>query len=263
MNATLPSFYDAARGIWTLTWRAKLARKRIFLVIGSMTALPLLFAYVGSKLGFPVEEFHFFFLKVVHLYLLLVVPLFCLSNFGAMIRDELQEDTMAFLITRPVSRAKLFLLKYLALATWLQIIVLGNALAFWAVGVWLGIPGAASLIALLAAVQFLAVLAFGALASLIGLLTQKYLVAGIVYGFIVEFGIGEIPTNINVLSISRHLKTFLAWNADLARNYGWNAEGTWFSLMMMLVGTALFLLIGALLFTFKECQHAEETQKGA
>ena len=262
MNATLPSFYDAARGIWTLTWRTKLARKRIFLVIGSMTALPLLFAYVGSKIGFAVGEFHFHKF-LAQLYLLLVVPLFCLSNFGAMIRDELQEDTMAFLITRPVSRAKLFLLKYLALAAWLQIIVLGNALAFWVVGVWLGIPGVASLIALLAAVQFLAVLAFGALASLIGLATQKYLVAGIVYGFIVEFGIGRIPTNINVLSISRHLKTFLAWNADLAKNYGWNAEGTWFSLMMVLVGTALFLLIGALLFTFKECQHAEETQKGA
>ncbi len=260
MNSTLPSFFGAARGIWTLTWRAKLARKRIFLMIGNMTALPMLFAYVGFKIGFPVEKFHFF---LTQLYLLLVVPLFCLSNFGAMIRDELQEDTMAFLITRPVSRAKLFLLKYLALAAWLQIIVLGNALAFWIVGVWLGIPGAASLIALLAAVQFLAVLAFGALASLIGLLTQKYLVAGIVYGFIVEFGIGEIPTNINVLSISRHLKTFLAWNADLARNYGWNAEGTWFSLIMVLGGTALFLLIGALLFTFKECQHAEETQKGA
>ena len=261
MNATLPSFFAAARGIWTLTWRAKLARKRIFLVIGSMTALPLLFAFIGFKIGSPVEEeFHFF---LAQLYLLLVVPLFCLSNFGAMIRDELQEDTMAFLITRPVSRAKLFLLKYLALAAWLQIIVLGNVLAFWVVGVWLGIPGAASLIALLAAVQFLAVLAFGALASLIGLLTQKYLVAGIVYGFIVEFGIGKIPTNINVLSISRHLKTFLAWNADLARNYGWNAEGTWFSLTMALVGTALFLLIGALLFTFKECQHADEMQKGS
>lgn len=262
MNATLPSFYDAARGIWTLTWRAKLARKRIFLVIGSMTALPLLFAYVGSKIGFSVEEFHFHNF-LVQLYLLLVVPLFCLSNFGAMIRDELQEDTMAFLITRPVSRAKLFLLKYLALAAWLQIIVLGNVLAFWVVGVWLGIPDAASLIALLAAVQFLAVLAFGALASLIGLVTQKYLVAGIVYGFIVEFGVGQIPTNINVLSISRHLKTFLAWNSDLALRYRWDTEGTWFSLMMVLVGTALFLLIGALLFTFKECQHAEETQKGA
>lgn len=260
MNSTLPSFFGAARGIWTLTWRAKLARKRIFLVIGSMTALPLLFAYVGFKIGFPVEEFHFF---LARLYLLLVVPLFCLSNFGSMIRDELQEDTMAFLITRPVSRARIFLLKYFALASWLQIIVLGNALFFWVVGVWLGIPGATSLIALLAAVQFLAVLAFGVVASLIGLVTQKYLVAGIVYGFIVEFGIGQIPTNINVLSISRHLKTFLAWNSDLARNYGWNAEGTWFSLMMVFAGTALFLLIGAMLFTFKECQHAEEMQKGS
>lgn len=262
MNATLPSFFAAARGIWTLTWRAKLARKRIFLVIGSMTALPLLSAYIGYKIGFAVEEFHFHNF-LVHLYLLWVVPLFCLSNFGSMIRDELQEDTMAFLITRPVSRAKLFLLKYLALAAWLQIIVLGNVLAFWAVGVWLGIPGAASLIALLAAVQFLAVLAFGALTSLIGLVTQKYLVAGIVYGFIVEFGIGQIPTNINVLSISRHLKTFLAWNSDLALRYRWETEGTWFSLMMVLAGTALFLLIGALIFTFKECQHAEEMQKGS
>ncbi len=258
MNTPPPSFFAAARGLWTLTWRVKLARKRIFLFIGSMIAIPGFVSYVVGT-----GEVESFYNILIDIYLLLVVPIFCLSSFGAMIRDELQDDTMAFLLTRPVSRTRLFLLKYLVQMLWLQIIMLGNGLAFWAAGTWLDIPGIDSLMSLVIAVQALAVIVFGALTSLIGLLTQKYLVAGIVYGFIVEFGIGQIPTNINVLSISRHLKTFMSWNAELALRYDWTTEDTWFSLMLVLAGAALFLLLGALLFTFREYHHAEEMQKGA
>ena len=169
---------------------------------------------------------------------------------------------MTFLITRPVSRAKIFLLKYVTLTLWVQIILLGNGLAFWAAGLWLQIPNVADLILMILVTQSLAAIAFGALSSLLGLLTQKYLIAGIVYGFIVEFGIGMIPTNINILSITRHLKTLLARNPELASLYDWSATGAAFSFGMILGGTALFLIVGALLFNFREYQHSDEMQKG-
>jgi len=222
-----------------------------------MIAIP---AFGASVL--EVGQLRGFYHILIDLYLFLVVPIFCLSNFGAMIRDELQEDTMTFLITRPLSRTKIFLLKYVTLNLWLQCIVLGNGLGFWVAGGRLEIPNITSLIALLLLVQALAVVAFGALTSLIGLLTQKYLIAGLVYGFIVEFGIAQIPTNINVLSISRHLKTCLARSQDLAFHYGWTTAGSWSSLMIVLGGTMLFLFLGALLFTFREYHHTEEMQKG-
>ncbi|MCS1412022.1 MAG: hypothetical protein M2R45_05225 [Verrucomicrobia subdivision 3 bacterium] len=258
MNTPQPNCFAAARGLWTLTWRTKLTWKRLLPLIGNMAAIPAFASFVIE----PGEVRNFYYI-LIDLYLFLVVPIFCLSNFGAMIRDELQGDTMTFLITRPVTRARVFLLKYVALTLWLQIIVFGNGVAFWAAGSFLRVPDIGSLITLLIMVQALAVVAFGALTSLIGLFTQKYLIAGVVYGFIVEFGIGQIPTNINVLSISRHLKTFMARNPELASLYDWTTEGSWSSLMIVLGGTVLFLLLGALLFTFREYHHTEEVQKGS
>ncbi len=198
---------------------------------------------------------------LIDLYFFVIIPFACLFNFGSMIRDELQDDTITFLVTRPVSRAKIFLLKYLTLMLWVQIILLGNGLAFFAAGIYLDIPNIASLISLIIMTQVVAAMAFGALSSLIGMVTQKYLIAGVFYGFLVEFGIGQIPTNINVLSITRHLRTLLARNGDLADLYDWSAAGASFSFGMILGGTALFLTVGALLFNFREYHATEEMQK--
>jgi len=42
-----------------------------------------------------------------------------------------------------------------------------------------------------------------------GQITKRYLALAVVYGFIVEMGIGAIPTNVNNFSLVRHLKTLL------------------------------------------------------
>ena len=223
-----------------------------------MVALPIFAANV-----IDAEQTDDFIEILINLYFFVVIPISCLFHYGAMIRDELQDDTMTFLITRPVSRGKIFILKYVTLTLWVQLIALGNGLAFWAAGMWLQIPDIFSLIKLLIITQALAVIAFGALSSFIGLLTQKYLIAGIVYGFIVEFGIAQIPTNINILSISHNLKTLLARNVELAATYEWSSEGTSLALAMILGGSIFFLSMGALLFHFREFHHSDEMQKSS
>ena len=256
MSTQTPSFIAATRGLWTLTWRSKLTWKRLIPVLASMVSIPIFAASVINP-G-QVEGFHRI---VIDLYFFVVVPIFCLINFGSMIRDELQDDTITFLITRPVSRAKVYLLKYITLSLWLQIILFGNALGFWVVGLYLEIPSITSLTSLIIVTQALAVFAIGALSSLLGMFTQKYIIAGVAYGFIVEFGIGQIPTNINVLSISRHLKTLLARNTELMSMYDWPSTGGTFSLGMIFGATALFLTAGALLFNYREYHHTEDMQK--
>ena len=47
------------------------------------------------------------------------------------------------------------------------------------------------------------------------MLTKRPMAVAIVYGLIVEIGIGSIPTNINALSLMRHLKALLAHDAAL------------------------------------------------
>jgi len=191
----------------------------------------------------------------------LALPLYCLAVCGAMIRDELQADTLAFLTTRPVGRAQLFLIKYGCQMIWLQAMVGVHGVLLFGVGWMRGVPGVESVWAPFFAAQIPAVLAWGALCAFLGLITRRYLVLGIVYGFVVELGLGHIPTNINSLSLTRHLQGLLGQNQFLNELYEWPEAGVWFSLGMLLVAVVVFLGAGTALFTFREYHHATEMQK--
>ena len=105
------------------------------------------------------------------------------------------------------------------------------------------------------ATQFLAVLAWSALGLFLGQVTKRYLPLALVYGLIVELGIGDIPTNINTLSLMRHLKTLLSHDQALQSLYQWTGTGFLLPVAALLLGAALFLGLAALLFTFRE-NHA-------
>ena len=202
-----------------------------------------------------------YFHWAIQFYLFLLLPLYCLSVCGALIRDELQADTLGFLTTRPVTRARLFFLKFLSQIILLELIAFASALLILGVGVSRSIPGIREFMPVFLMSQSLAVLAYGALSSLFGLFTQRYMVLGIIYGFIVEFGIGQIPTNINNLSISRHLRTILANNSTMQDLYRWSQEDTWISVLIMGGAPLVFLLIASIIFTFKEYHHSDDMQK--
>jgi ABC-type transport system involved in multi-copper enzyme maturation permease subunit len=211
--------------------------------------------------GFPQHETKPYFRWLVDVYFLIFLPLFCLAVCGAMIRDELQADTLGFLVTRPLTRARLFVLKYLCHMTWLQIVIAVHCVLLFAVGNLRQVPGVNALFPLFFGVEILAVLAWSALSSLLGLINQKYMVLGLVYGFVVEMGIGRIPTNINSLSLTRHIKAILANSDTITQMYEWSSQGTLFSIGMMFLATVLFAGLAAALFTFREYHHAEEMQK--
>ena len=100
-----------------------------------------------------------------------------------------------------------------------------ETLLLFAAGFWREIPALGELLPLFLAAQFLAVLAWSALGAFLGQLTSRYMAIALVYGFIVELGIGNIPTNINTLSLMRHLKALLAHNPALFETYEWAGPG--------------------------------------
>lgn len=197
----------------------------------------------------------------VHLFLELLAPFYCLVVCGAMMRDEAQEETLGFLITRPITRARLFLGKYLCLMAWLQVVVGVNGGLLVAGGYAKGIEAALPLAGLILGAGALAVLAYSALGALFGLLSRRYVVLGLVYGFLVEIGIGHIPTNINSLSMMRHVHTILANHEAVRDRFGWSPEGTGVAILIMLVAAAVALTAGALFFTVKEFQVSRDNPK--
>jgi hypothetical protein len=202
-----------------------------------------------------------FYHWLTDLYFFIILPLQCVKASGGLIRDELQADTLSFLVTRPLSRARLLVLKYLTQTAWLQLVLLAQTLLLFAVGGLRQIPSLGALLPLFLAAQFLAVLTWSALGVFLGQVAKRYMAVALVYGFIVELGIGRIPTNINTLSMMRHLKTLLSHNPALQGIYDWSATGVPMALGALVLATALFLTLAALLFTFKEYHQTAEMQK--
>jgi hypothetical protein len=202
-----------------------------------------------------------FYHWLIDFYFFVLLPLQCVKSCGGLIRDELQADTLGFLVTRPLSRARLLVLKYLTQTAWLQLLLLVETLLLFIAGGLRQIPALGALLPLFLAAQFLAVLAWSALGVFFGQVTKRYMALALLYGFIVEMGIGRIPTNINSLSLMRHLKTLLSPNPALQAIYDWTSKGLALSVGALALATALFVALAALLFTFKEYHHTAEMQK--
>ncbi|MGO8674778.1 MAG: ABC transporter permease [Limisphaerales bacterium] len=202
-----------------------------------------------------------FYHWLIDFYFFVILPLRCVKGCGGLIRDELQADTLGFLLTRPASRARLLVLKYLAQTAWLQLLLLVQTALVFATGWLREVPDLGSLFPLFLAAQILAVPAWAALGAFLGQVSQRYFAMALVYGFIVEMGIGRIPTNINTLSLLRHLKSLLSRNPALQGIYDWPARGVPISVVAPVVATLVFLGLAALLFTCKEYHHTAEMQK--
>jgi len=202
-----------------------------------------------------------FYHWLIDFYFFVLLPLQCVKGCGGLIRDELQADTLGFLVTRPLSRARLLVLKYLTQTAWLQLLLLAETLLLFIAGGLRQIQALGALLPLFLAAQFLAVLAWSALGVLLGQVSKRYMALALLYGFIVEMGIGRIPTNINSLSLMRHLKTLLSPNPALQAIYDWTSNGLVLSVGALALATALFVALAALLFTFKEYHHTAEMQK--
>jgi hypothetical protein len=205
-----------------------------------------------------------FYHWLIDFYFFVVLPLNCARACGSLIRDELQADTLGFLVTRPLSRARLLILKYLSQTLCLQVALLLETLLLFLAGWLRQVPHLGDLLPLFLAAQILAVPAWGALGLLLGQITSRYMAMAFIYGLIVEMGIGRIPTNINTLSIMRHLKTVLSRNAPLQAIYDWYAGSVPLAVAALVLAPVLFLTAAALLFTFLE-YHASaeaETLKG-
>ncbi len=214
-----------------------------------------------NEVSDPWSQTEPFYYWLIIFYFLIILPLTCVRGCGPLIRDELQADTLGFLITRPLGRARLLILKYASQVAWLQIVLLVETLLLFAAGAACQVPSLGNLLALMLAVQVLAVMAWSALGLLLGQLTPRYMAAALLYGAVVELGIGRIPTNINVLSIVRHLQTLLAQNSAVHAFYDWPPDKMGTAIAALILAPVVFLGISALLFSMVEYHHAAEMQK--
>jgi hypothetical protein len=214
-----------------------------------------------TEVSVPWSRTEPFYHWLIGFYFFIILPLTCVRYCGPLIRDELQADTLGFLITRPVGRARLLIVKYISQVLWLEMVLLLETLLIFAAGAARQVPDLGVLLPLVLGVQMLVVPAWSALGLLLGQVTTRYMAMALLYGGIVEMGIGRIPTNINTISLIRQLETLLSHNSALQSVLALEKGETATAIGVLLAAPVIFLSVAALLFRMVEYHHAAEMQK--
>jgi ABC-type Na+ efflux pump permease subunit len=157
------------------------------------------------------------------LYLQVVVPLVSLLQGQAVISREVEDRTITYLFSRPVSRPAMFIGRTLgALAFTLLLLLVGAALLMLAAGRGpLGKvpnPDAFPLAHWTAdgvVLPFLAAVALGALAyttifATLGVFTRHPMIAGLAYTFAIEAFLANLPGSGQALTIQYYLRSWIA-----------------------------------------------------
>ena len=128
---------------------------------------------------------------VATFYVCFVVPILSFISAGGVARDDLKADAVDYIFTRPVRRPMFVLFRYVAHVACTQLDFLLALAVVVGVGVSLNVPGMMAAVPALLVAQACAIVAFSAFGFLCGMFTSRYVIVGLLYGSIVEVGIGS------------------------------------------------------------------------
>lgn len=200
-----PRLAPAWGGIWRLTWRRVFAPNRtltVVLLAGFLGVLTYLFARHPDTAVYRnwVDGF----------VLTVLVPIMAFLSGAGAVRELLKPGAVDYLMTRPLPRPAYVLFQYLAQCVCGLIAGLALIGLLTAVGAFAGAGDPEREIARQVIVMSGGVAAFTALGFLCGALVSRPMILGLVYGGLIEAGLGNIPIQLNRLSILRHLRVQLA-----------------------------------------------------
>ncbi len=189
--------------LYVLTVRQFLHGKR-WMVIGILFLLPaglaVLVRLMDPRVPSTLLEFLFAFMLIPQA----LLPLLALLYASGMIQDELEEQTITYLLVRPLPRWALYIMKMLAtLTTTVVLTVVFTAITYAAIYI-ANTTDAATVLrrcTQAAGIHALAVVAYCSLFGLLSLITKRSLVVGILYSVIFEGLLANMPFSIRLLTV--------------------------------------------------------------
>ncbi|MGQ0797496.1 MAG: ABC transporter permease [Methanobacteriota archaeon] len=197
--------------MFSLTVRYLLTTRR-GLATAALAATPILL--LGSLALARVDGFDIvlFQLLMVPLFLQVVVVFASLVQATSLIREEIEDNTLPYLLTRPVSKPTILLSKYLGYLASVVLLLVPPLLAAYAITeAYAGdaLSADRDVLAAFLVATVLAALAYGAFFTLLSVLVRRPLAAGLGFGFVWEFTVGSIPGDVPRLSIIHYLRSIL------------------------------------------------------
>jgi ABC-2 type transport system permease protein len=189
--------------LYTLTLRQYLHGKRWIVMIGLFLMPVGLAVVVRVHAHHPASvllEFLAGFMFVPQA----LLPLIALLYASGMIQDEQEEQTITYLLVRPIPKWAIYCMKLLA--TWTTAVGLTIALTVLTyAAIYIGTDALATEVAIrcvkAAAVHSLAVVAYCSLFGLISLVTRRTLIIGIIYTAVVEGVFANLPFGIRLATV--------------------------------------------------------------
>jgi ABC-type transport system involved in multi-copper enzyme maturation permease subunit len=187
------------------------------LVVAILLGLPVVFAIayravLAAKMPPQMTGFDLYGIVVAIYYVRNVLPLAALFYATALIADEVDGKTLTFLITRPVRRGAILLGKFAAYVVTTLTLALPAAVATFfllaSAGGWSGIGGRVSDLFRDAGVMALALLAYGALFTLFGVLLRRPVIPGLLFIFVWEL-LSNLPGYMPMVTLAAWLRSLV------------------------------------------------------
>jgi ABC-2 type transport system permease protein len=261
--------------LYVLTLRQYVHGKR-WIVMGLLFVLPAALSILLRATAPKIPGGGLEFLIVFMLIPQALLPLVALVYASGILQDEQEEQTITYLLIRPIPKWALYLVKLLAtLTTTVILTAFFTALTYAAIYVGGDAGGENIALRCLKAMSIhgLSVIAYCCLFGLISVFTKRTLLAGIVYAVIIEGVLANLPFGIRLITviyyarlIAYHSLNFVveaphgteniaadAWQLDLRRDPNLlNHPELGTCLLVLLVGSLVCALLAAFLCSRKE-----------
>jgi ABC-2 type transport system permease protein len=197
------SYLASLEALYVLTLRQHLHGKR-WLVLGALFLLPALLVGVVRATAPDVQpgilEFLFVFMFIPQA----LLPLVALLYGSGIVQDEQEEQTLTYLLIRPIPRWAIYVVKVLATVTTTAVLTaVFTALTYAAI--YAGAEAAGENVPLRCAkavgVHALTVVAYCCLFGVMSLFTKRTLVLGFLYSAFFEGFLANLPFSVRLLSI--------------------------------------------------------------
>ncbi|HEY3757766.1 MAG TPA: hypothetical protein VGL42_16550 [Opitutaceae bacterium] len=239
----------AAAGIFRLALRRHFRRTHP-VALGIMLAVLALILLEFLRGGDSAERYLPF---TVGFYSTFLVPLLAFISGGGAWRDEMKPEAADYFLLRGVSKFRYLIFRYAAhvvcaeldFAPAVALVIVSGAMAH--------VPHLAAAAPVMILGQVLAVAAYAAFGFLCAALTSRWVIVGLVYGSVVEIGLGNVPLAINQFAVSHPLRILLhsvSHNSDPSA-FALSGE-RWMAAAGLVLFAAGFTVAAALRFRLQE-----------
>jgi ABC-type transport system involved in multi-copper enzyme maturation permease subunit len=203
----------------------------------------------------PIEMFVFISL---FLYLQFFVLLYTLIFGSSLLHDEMDKKTMTYLLIRSSKRLEIVIFKYIGLIISINILfIVAISVSYFV----FAIQGESSdllnnldKLFYVCLVMFLGSLAYGAFFTFLSIFFKRPLMVGLLYAFIWEIFITNIPMNIRRATMMYYLRSvfYHQIHSDVVLEMFTNMETVSFSVRVILIVMIVFVGLSCWLMTRKE-----------